>query len=54
MRVIKLKTRKIKTASISIKLPKEFIKANRLQIGDVIAIYLTESRELIIKKQEDV
>lgn len=51
MRVVKLKTRKIKKYPVTITLPKEFIRANRIQVGDTIVIYLTESRELIIKKE---
>ncbi len=54
MRVIKLKTRKIKKHPVTIVLPKEFIRANRIVAGDVIVLYLTESKELIIKKLQEV
>lgn len=51
MRVIELKKRKINKFPTAITLPKEFIRANRIKKGDTVVIYMTEARELIIKKE---
>jgi len=52
-RVLELKSRKVKKYPVSIRLPKEFIRSNRLKIGDTLEIYLVENTyELIIKKVE--
>jgi hypothetical protein len=52
MKIIKLRSRKVETFPIHIRLPKFFTTANELKRGDVIDIYLTEFGDLIIKKQK--
>lgn len=52
-RVFKLKTRKIKKYPVSLRLPQEFLRSNRIKIGDEIDVFLVENtHELIIKKKE--
>lgn len=51
--VFKIKIRAIKKFPAHLTLPKEFIKANRIKVGDVVGIYIEkDTNQLIIKKEE--
>ena len=53
-RVFQLRKKKIKKYPVSVVLPQDFIRANRIKVGDELIFYLVENtHELIIKKKED-
>lgn len=51
--VFKVRIRTIRKFPTNISLPKEFIRSNKLKVGDVIGVYLEkDTNQLIIKKEE--
>ena len=51
VRLVKLKSKKVKKLPAYVPLPKLFVRACDLQMDDVLDIYLSETGELIIKKR---
>ena len=50
MKVFRLKAKRINKLPATVRLPKEFLRVNTVEKGDVIVLYLSETGELIIKK----
>lgn len=51
MKLVKLKSRKVGSFPVLLRLPKWFLKVNKIKSGDVLDIYITDTGELIIKKR---
>lgn len=51
MKVFRLKAKRINKLPATVRLPKEFLRVNTVEKGDVIVLYLSETGELIIKKE---
>lgn len=51
MKVFRLKAKRINKLPAAVRLPKEFLRVNTVEKGDVIVLYLSETGELIIKKE---
>jgi len=51
MKLLRLKTRKVKKLPLQVTLPELFAKKNLIRKGDEIVFYISETGELIIKKE---
>ena len=52
MKLVKLKSRKVKRMPFQIILPEWWVRVNELKKDDVIDVYIADTKELIIKKRE--
>jgi bifunctional DNA-binding transcriptional regulator/antitoxin component of YhaV-PrlF toxin-antitoxin module len=51
MKILKIRTKTIRRIPVELTLPRQFISASGIKLGDKLDIYVSEFGDLIIKKQ---